>query len=226
VRRQPQVFVVDDNAAVRDALACLFESVGIKMVGYASAEEFLAAYDGTGPGCLVVDVRMPGMSGLELHDILRQRACPLSIIFLTAHGDVPMAVRAVRDGATDFLEKPAGLDVLVDRVREALAEASQGREAASERAAVAARLATLTPRQREVLNMLLAGHSNKSIAARLRVTQKAIEFHRASIRKKMRAANLAQLMRMVVAVDDPPPQTKPETRSTKSQANPKDQRPE
>jgi FixJ family two-component response regulator len=194
------VYVVDDNAAVRDALACLFQTVGLTMLGYASAEQFLAEYDDR-PGCLVLDVRMPGMSGLELHEKLRQRGCPLSIIFLTAHGDVPMAVRAMQDGATDFLEKPAGLDVLVERVREALAAASQRRQTAAERDAVAARLATLTPRQKEVLELILAGHGNKAIAAKLHVSQKTIEFHRASIRKKMQAENLAHLMRMVVGIE-------------------------
>ncbi len=195
---QPRVYVVDDNAAVRDSLTYLFKSVGLTMRGYASAEEFLTDFQPNRSGCLVLDVRMPGMSGMDLQAELRQRGSSLPIIFLSGHGDVPLAVRALQEGAVDFLEKPVQQQVLVERVRKALAADEGARRAGRERAAVAARLATLTDRQREVLDLMLAGHPNKLIAATLGVTEKTVEFHRGRIMKKMQADGLAQLLRMVL----------------------------
>jgi FixJ family two-component response regulator len=198
----PKVYVVDDNAAVRDSIACLFRSVGLAMEGYESDEEFLADYDPGRPGCLVLDVRMSGMSGVELHAKLRERGNMLPIIFLTGHGDVPMAVRAMQDGAVDFLEKPVRQDALMASVRRALAVDESARRAAKDRATIVARLETLTPRQKEVLKLMQAGHANKMIAYLLGVTEKTIEFHRARIMKKMQAAGLAQLMRMVLSLGE------------------------
>ncbi|HEU0225915.1 MAG TPA: response regulator transcription factor [Steroidobacteraceae bacterium] len=192
----PTVFVVDDDEGVRSALALLLKSMGQPAATYASATDFLAAYDPDRPGCALLDVRMPGMSGLELQDELNRRGVVLPVIFITGHGDVPMAVEAMQRGAFDFLQKPFRDDDLVERIRRALARDRELRAAIGEKSQVCARLARLTPRERQVLELVAAGRPNKVMAAELGVSQRTVEIHRAHVMKKMGASSLAQLVRM------------------------------
>jgi FixJ family two-component response regulator len=192
----PTVFVVDDDEGVRSALALLLKSMGQPAATYASAADFLADYDAERPGCALLDVRMPGMSGLELQDELNRRGVVLPVIFITGHGDVPMAVEAMQRGAFDFLQKPFGDDDLAERIRRALARDRELRAAIGEKSQIRARLARLTPRERQVLELVAAGKPNKVMAAELGVSQRTVEIHRAHVMKKMGASSLAQLVRM------------------------------
>jgi FixJ family two-component response regulator len=192
----PTVFVVDDDEGVRSALALLLKSMGQPAATYASAADFLADYDPDRPGCALLDVRMPGMSGLELQDELNRRGVVLPVIFITGHGDVPMAVEAMQRGAFDFLQKPFRDDDLAERIRRALARDRELRVAIGEKSQVQARLARLTPRERQVLELVAAGKPNKVMAAELGVSQRTVEIHRAHVMKKMGASSLAQLVRM------------------------------
>jgi FixJ family two-component response regulator len=195
------VFVVDDDEAVRDSLGMLLESVGFEVRLFGAAPELLAALDGASPGCLVLDVRLPGMSGLELQKELEARGIELPIVFITGHGDVPMAVRAMRRGAVGFLEKPYKEQDLLDAVSTALALGRRQLQAASEAAAIARRLDSLTPRERQVLEQVVEGAANKVIAGRLGTSRRTIEIHRANVMHKMRADSLAHLVRMVMRVE-------------------------
>ncbi|HXV40433.1 MAG TPA: response regulator transcription factor [Steroidobacteraceae bacterium] len=192
----PTVFVVDDDEGVRSALALLLKSMGQPAATYASAADFLADYEPERPGCALLDVRMPGMSGLELQDELNRRGVVLPVIFITGHGDVPMAVEAMQRGAFDFLQKPFGDDDLAVRIRRALARDRELRAAIGEKSQIRARLARLTPRERQVLELVAAGKPNKVMAAELGVSQRTVEIHRAHVMKKMGASSLAQLVRM------------------------------
>jgi two-component system response regulator DctR len=190
-------YVVDDDEAIRDALTWLFESRGVHAAAFASAEALLADYDSAMTGCLVLDIRMDGMSGLELYDRLIERGCAMPAIFLTGHGDVPLAVAALKKGAYDFIEKPFNDNELVDRVIEALAIDAARRASAHDKASVASRLASLTAREREVMDRILAGKYNKVIADELNIAMRTVEVHRARIFEKMRvksAVELAQLL--------------------------------
>jgi len=200
-----RVFIVDDEADVRDAVQLLVGSDGLNAEAYASADEFLAAYEPGTPGCLILDVRMPGMSGLAAQQTLQERGIELPIIFISGHGDIPMAVRAVQEGALDFLEKPFSDDAVLDCVQRALQRDREHRAQAAERADVAACLATLTPREREVMDKLLEGKVNKIIARELDASTRTVEIHRARVLQKMEVANAAQLVRRVVGVtgEDP-----------------------
>jgi len=200
-----RVFIVDDEADVRDAVQLLVGSDGLNAEAYASADEFLAAYEPGTPGCLILDVRMPGMSGLAAQQALQERGIELPIIFISGHGDIPMAVRAVQEGALDFLEKPFSDDAVLDCVQRALQRDREHRAQAAERADVAACLATLTPREREVMDKLLEGKVNKIIARELDASTRTVEIHRARVLQKMGVANAAQLVRRVVGVtgEDP-----------------------
>ena len=195
------VFIVDDDQAVRDSLRMLLRSIGLQAEAFASAHEFLEAY-GDRPGCLVLDIRMPGMSGLELQDELNRRQAILPIIFITGHGDVPMAVEAMQAGAVDFLQKPFRDQDLIDRINQALERDCRNRELLRERKAIIERLATLTPREHEVLELVTQGKANKVIAGDLNVSQRTVEIHRARVMEKMRAASLAHLVRMVIQAGD------------------------
>ncbi|MFO7276768.1 MAG: response regulator transcription factor [Pseudomonadota bacterium] len=201
---RPTVFVVDDDDAVRSALRLLLKSVGLSAVTYASAQEFLDAYDPTRPGCVILDVRMPGMSGLELQEQLNLRGATIPVIFITGHGDIPMAVEAMQHGAFDFLQKPFRDQELLDRVQRALEKDRAVRESlrASER--IRERYETLTPREREVLRLVTAGKPNKIMAADLGVSQRTVEIHRARVMEKMGADSLAQLVRMVMDLERRP----------------------
>ncbi len=194
----PVVFVVDDDEAVRASVAMLLESVALPVETFASAGDFLDAWPGDRPGCLVLDLRMPGLSGLELQERLVERGSRLPIIFLTGHGDVPDAVAAMRAGAVDFLRKPFRDQDLLDRIQQALEMDRARRSAAGERTELAARLERLTPREREVLDRVVAGQPNKQIAAELGVSDRTVEIHRARAMAKMEAASLAELVRLVL----------------------------
>jgi len=205
---EPIVHVVDDEAAIRDSLAMLLRSVGLASRTWASAQAFLSGYAAEGPACLIVDVRMPGMSGLELQEALRARADPLPVVIVTGHGDVSMAVRAMKNGAADFLEKPFNDQTLLDTVHRALAAAGAAGAAAgnaaapsAERAAVVARLDALTPREREVMELVAEGRPNKVVATRLGLSTRTVEVHRAKVMEKMGARSLADLVRMAIAAE-------------------------
>jgi RNA polymerase sigma factor (sigma-70 family) len=195
---QPTVFIVDDDAAVRDSLKFLLRSVGLGAETFASADDFLRSYDPQRAGCLVLDVRMPGMSGLELQQRLWDLGSSLPIVFLTAHADVPMAVEAVKAGALDFLQKPFRDQDLLDRIQEALQRNADVREQLEARKDVEARIASLTPRERQVMDRVVDGKANKVIARELGVSQRTVEIHRARVMKKMRARSLSRLVQMVV----------------------------
>jgi two-component system, LuxR family, response regulator FixJ len=197
---RPTIFIVDDDAAVRDALKLLLRSVGQAVETYGSAQEFLDAYAEDRPGCLVLDIRMPGMSGLELQQKLNERHSIIPIIFITGHGDVPMAVEAMQAGAVDFIQKPFRDQDLIDRINQALEKDSSNRAALGERNDIRRRLETLTPREREVLDLVVHGKANKVIAGDLKLSQRTVEIHRARVMEKMQASSLAHLVRMVLEV--------------------------
>ena len=196
------VFVVDDDQAMRNSLKWLIESVGVAVESFASADEFLAHYQVGRSGCLVLDVRMPGMSGLELQEHLVKQNIHIPVVIITGHGDVPMAVRAMKAGAVDFIEKPFNDEVLLDAIRRALAYEEQQRSHYSEHSQIKERLGHLTPREREVMEMVTDGKSNKEIANTLGVSAKTIEAHRARVMEKMQAGSLAELVRMALAVSE------------------------
>ncbi len=196
------VFVVDDDQAMRNSLKWLIESVGVPVESFSSADDFLAQYQPGRAGCLVLDVRMPGMSGLELLEHLAERSIHIPAVMITGHGDVPMAVRAMKSGAIDFIEKPFNDEALLDAIRRALAYEEQHRSFHSEHVQITERLSHLTPREHEVMEMVTAGRSNKEIANALGVSAKTIEAHRARVMEKMQAGSLAELVRMALAVAD------------------------
>ncbi len=197
---RPTIFVVDDDSAVRDALKLLLRSVGQAVETYGSAQEFLDSYGEDRPGCLVLDIRMPGISGLELQQKLNEKHSILPIIFITGHGDVPMAVEAMQAGAVDFIQKPFRDQDLIDRINQALEKDSSNRAALGERNDIRRRLETLTPREREVLDLVVQGKANKVIAGDLKLSQRTVEIHRARVMEKMQASSLAHLVRMVLEV--------------------------
>ena len=190
---QPMVHIVDDDPAMRDSIAFLVSSVGYDFAAHLSAETFLAAWKPDRPACLVVDVRMPGMSGLELQQELNRRNATLGLIFVTGHGDIPMAVRAMRGGAVDFLEKPFDDQVLLDKINEALRQSVAATQSAQRRAEAEERLSRLTTREREVLALIVSGKTNKLIAAALDISIKTVEVHRHNVMEKMGAASAAEL---------------------------------
>jgi FixJ family two-component response regulator len=200
-QRAPTVFVVDDDEAVRDSLRLLLKSHGMPAVTHGSAEEFLNGYDAEQPGCIVLDVRMPGMSGPELQDELNRRGAVIPVIFVTGHGDVPMAVEAMRHGAVDFLQKPFGDEDLIERIQRALSADRLNRETLGAKDQIRARIAALTPRERQVLDLVTRGKSNKVIAGDLGASQRTVEIHRAHVMEKMGATSLAQLVRMTIVAD-------------------------
>ena len=195
---EPTVFVVDDDAAVRDSLRWMIESAGLRVEGFACAEDFLDAYEPGRPGCLVLDMRMPGMSGIALQKQLAARNIEIAIIFITAHASVPTAVHAMRAGAVDFITKPFSEEALLDRISQCIEEARRRHAQNLERKGLAARFALLTPREHEILQDVVAGKPNKVIAAERGISQKTVEAHRAKMMQKLQARSLADLMRMVL----------------------------
>lgn len=200
------VFIIDDEESIRDSVALLLRSVGLHSRLFPDAPAFLAAYRADEPGCLILDVRMPRMSGLELQQELNRRGWTLPLIFITGHGDVPMAVEAMRDGALDFLQKPFNDDELIRRVQKALAEDAQTRRVSGNRVALVQRLAGLTPREREVAGRIVGGQANKVIALDLGLSERTVELHRAHVMQKMQARGLAQLVQMwlVIGAEEAP----------------------
>jgi two-component system response regulator FixJ len=192
----PTVFVVDDDGAVRSSLRLLLKSVGLAVSAFDSAQAFLDAYSQQWAGCILLDVRMPGMSGPVLQEQLALLGSRLPVIFITGHGDVSMAVEAMQKGAFDFVEKPFHDQELLDRVHGALAEDAQVRRQLAEQEEIRNRLESLTSREREVLEQVTRGLSNKVMAYDLRISQRTIEIHRSRIMEKMQAPSLAQLVRM------------------------------
>jgi len=198
------VYLVDDDEAVRSALRLLLKSAGYVTASFDSAQEYLSCYSTEQPGCLVLDVRMPGMSGLELQQELNRRGAIIPVIFISGHGDIPMAVEAIHAGAFDFLQKPFKDQELLDRVAKALATDALLRAQHIEAASVQELLATLTPREHEVLGMVVAGKPNKIMAADLNLSQRTVEVHRARVMEKMHVRSLAQLVRMMMVREGPP----------------------
>lgn len=196
VQQQPTVFIVDDDPAVRDSLRWLLESMRLKVITFDSAESFLRFYSMHMIGCLVLDVRMPGMSGLQLQQYLNKQPYALPIVFITGHGDIPMAVRAMQAGALYFLEKPFEDQILLDYVNEALTLDRENQQARIRLATVQARIANLTEREREVMSLVIHNHSNKEMAEKLGVSIKTVEFHRSHMMEKMHAHSLIELVDM------------------------------
>jgi FixJ family two-component response regulator len=202
MKELPQtVFVVDDDDAVRNSLRLLLKSAGLAAEVAGSSSEFLSNYDIAQPGCLVLDVRMPGMSGLEMQHELNVRGAIIPVIFITGHGDIPMAVQAMKDGAFDFLTKPFRDQDLLDRVQKALEKDRINRVQLREKTRIQERRESLTPREREILELMTRGKPNKVMAADLGVSQRTVEIHRARVMEKMGASSLAQLVRMVMDLD-------------------------
>jgi two-component system response regulator FixJ len=199
------VFVVDDNAGVRKSLRALLESAGLAVETYASGEDFLAAYNPEHPGCLVLDVRLRYGSGLDVQDELRRRKAILPIIVLTGHGDVQTSVRALKAGAFDFLQKPAPPTVLLERIGAAIDFDHQARAATTHRATVSERLAGLTPREHEVMELLIVGKPSREIAAALHVSIRTVEGHRRRVFFKVNVSSAAQLVRTVLSGYEPGP---------------------
>ena len=196
-------YIVDDDEAIRDSLSWLMQSRDIASQTYPSAEAFLAAWDETFAGCIVLDIRMDEMSGNELFDRLIERGCQLPVIFLTGHGDVPLAVSTLKNGAFDFLEKPFNDNQLVDRVMDALRLDDERRQAAASADSINRRLAQLTPRERQVMERILAGKLNKVIADELKVCMRTIEVHRASLFEKMGVKTAVELAQVLASAPMP-----------------------
>ncbi|MCU7904800.1 MAG: response regulator transcription factor [Candidatus Thiodiazotropha sp. (ex Epidulcina cf. delphinae)] len=196
--KRPTVFVVDDDQAMRNSLKWLIESVSMQVETFESADAFIRSYYPGRSGCLLLDVRMPGMSGLELQEYLQVNRIAIPVIIITGHGDVPMAVRAMKAGAVDFIEKPFNDELLLESIRHAMALDVKQRDMQSQRAEIATCLAHLTPREHEVMVMVTNGKANKEIATGLGVSAKTVEAHRARVMEKMEAGSLADLVRMAI----------------------------
>lgn len=196
-----QIYIVDDDEALRDSLVWMLESSGYAVAAFDSAESFLAAWRESMSGCLVLDVRMPGMSGLELFEELGRKRFTLPVIFITGHGDVPMAVSALKKGAVDFIEKPFGDQDMLRLIEQCLQQERNSRSKRKLEADTVRRLDHLTQREREVLDLIIAGKLNKQIADVLGISIKTVEVHRARVMEKMGAHSLAELVQHVVTVE-------------------------
>lgn len=195
------VFLIDDDPAVRDAIGLLLQTNGLAVRAFASAADFLAANWVGQPGCLVLDVRMPGLSGLDLQKRLQAQGHRIPIIFITGHGDVPMAIRAMKAGAFDFIEKPFQGQTLLTRIAEALAFDDRERHRQAQRDAAAARIALLSPREREVLERVADGQYNKVIAAELGISLSTVEIHRKRVMEKLQAESLSDVIRLLALLE-------------------------
>ncbi len=203
MKSEPTVFVVDDDKAVRRFLSGLIASIGLKVETFSSAQELLDADEPSRPGCLLLDIRMPGMSGLELQKELSSRNIRIPIIILTGHGNVQVAVHAMKEGAMDFIEKPFNNELLLDRIQKAVAESVQADTIRVKRDEIADRAQLLTPRERQVQDMVAAGETNKAIARHFDISEKTVEIHRAKVMEKMQAKSLADLVKMVAVLESP-----------------------
>jgi len=195
-KRKPLIYIVDDDDGMRRALTVLITTIGYQAVAFAKPTEFLAKYDPSQPGCLVLDVRMPEMSGLEVQQHLNKAGSVLPVILVSGHGDIPMAVQAMKDGAFDFLQKPFRDQELIDRINGALKLDAQNRESVDRLADLTAREQSLTPREREVLVLVVDGKANKVIAIDLGLSERTVEIHRANVMEKMGARSVAHLVKM------------------------------
>ena len=198
---EPTVFVVDDNPGLRRSLQALLEAGGLSVETFASAEDFFERYDGGRPGCLVLDVRLRGESGLDLQEEIRRRQMMLPIIVMTGYGDVPTSVRAFKSGAIDFLRKPVPPKKLLERIREALEIDRQARAVGAQRAVVLEGIALLTPRERQVMDLLALGASSKEIASTLKISVRTVEGHRRVVLRKMGVSSVAHLARAVARLE-------------------------
>ncbi len=204
---EPTVFIVDDDSAVLKGLRLLVKTLRMNVETYLSAQEFLDSYDPARPGCLVLDVRMPGISGLELQEKLRKRNISIPVIIMTGYGEVAVAVEAMKKGAMMFVEKPISDQVLLDQIQKAIAKDARIRQEQAAQKTITSRLALLTSREHQVMGLVIAGKLNKVIARELGVSQKTVEFHRSNIMKKMKVDSLAELVRLVIEsgrIDIPP----------------------
>jgi len=192
------VMVVDDDAGVRNAMRSLLKSVGLNSSLFASAQEFLSAYQPSQRGCLVLDIRMPGMSGMELQEQLNIRGAVIPVIFMSGHADIAMAVEAMQHGAFDFLQKPFREQDLLDRIQRAITKDSELRQSLGEHARIKSHLESLTPREREVLDLMTQGKQNKVVGQELGISPRTIEIHRARVMEKMGAHSVAELVRMML----------------------------
>lgn len=204
----PIVYVVDDDQAMVESLSWIIESVGLKVKTYTRAQEFLDEYTPLQHGCLLLDVRMPGMSGPELQTKLNELGAALPIIFISGHGDVPLAVRVMKAGAVDFLTKPFNDQLLLESINKALRVDKTNREKQQESAQAEAKFALLSPREIQVLQGIIAGKQNKVISAELNISLKTVEAHRASVMKKMGVKSVPELVKLVLTngVQEPVPQ--------------------
>ena len=195
---RPTVYVVDDDEAIRTLWRWLMESNGMEVRTFASAAEFIASYVPSEPACLVLDLRLSGMSGLELQEYLKERGIEVPIVFVSGHGDVPSAVHALKGGAVDFIQKPFGYKEVVQIIRRAIERDAQSREKRARRTEYEKRLATLTEREREVMHRVVDGKLNKVIADELGISVKTVEFHRAKVMEKMEADSVAGLVQLMM----------------------------
>ena len=198
----PTVFIVDDDQAVRDSLKFLVETNGRSAQTYATALEFIDDYDPDAPGCLLLDVRMPEMNGFELQKELHKRKITIPIIFISAHGTVPTAVRALKLGAVDFIMKPFNNIVLLDKIEQAIDTDRQQREEQCGKSRIALRIAGLTPRERDVMRLIVEGMPAKHIAAQLGISNKTVDVHRSHIMEKLEIKSVAELVKMVVSLEE------------------------
>jgi two-component system response regulator FixJ len=196
-----KIFIVDDDDAVRDSLGLLLKSAGLEAEAFGSGDEFLEAFDPAWEGCILLDIRMPGISGMEVQRRLVDRGCGLPVIFITGHGDIPMAVEAMHLGAHDFIEKPFQDHELLDCIQGALEAQRQQHDALALKQSVQDKFGTLTPREVEVLEAVVQGHANKVIAMDLELSQRTVEIHRARVMEKMQARSLAGLVRLSLLID-------------------------
>ena len=196
------VYVIDDDEAVRDSMGMLLESADLPCQCFASADDYLAARDGNERGCLVLDIRMPGTTGLELQRRLTEAGSTLPVIFMTGHGDVPMAVEAMRQGALDFMRKPVNESDFIERIAQALDQEAGNWHQKLDREQLMRRLGELTEREQEVFAEVAEGKANKTIAAELGISERTVEVHRAQVMKKLDARNLAQLVRIYLQTRD------------------------
>jgi len=200
--QKPVVSIIDDDDGMRRALSLLLGTVGYATAAFAGPKEFLARFKPEEPGCLVLDIRMPEMSGLELQQHLNRSGCMLPIIFITGHGDVPMAVQAMKNGAFEFIQKPFRDQDLLDQINHALQHDAQNRQGVARRADVLRRLESLTPRERQVMDMVVEGAPNKVIAIDLGLSERTVEIHRAKVMEKMGARSIAHLVKLHMTLDD------------------------
>ena len=192
------IYIVDDDAAVRDSLAVLLSTAGLKVETYATGEEFLDAWSPAAAGCLVLDIRMPGISGLDLLEQLASRKSRIPVVIITAHGDIKIAVKAMKLGAADFIEKPFKYDVIIDSIRNALQRKEEERSSEILVDAYLERLTLLTEREREIHDHMVQGEPNKVIASKLDISPRTVEIHRAHVMEKLQVRNLSQLVKFAI----------------------------